>query len=175
MALTLKFFTILRLKISTLAITSALTSALISGVCFADYGEHYKTDPKWVLVWEQWCKGVSGGVSGEELETVRLISSYISFEQKSGSCRKEQEFLKYNMNYLVLNKREISDFSPLISLLDAKNIETLNIRGTRPTQDELNKLGFLENIPSFKRLFLPYSLENDRYPRCPFERKSICF
>lgn len=145
-----------------------------SGPAYSDNKQHYKSDSKWELNWEDWCLGKAKGIEEDELKIIRQISSYIAFQRKSGSCLKEQEFLKYSMSYLALKDESISDLSPLISLIDAKNFERLNIRLTRPSQNELNKLGFLETLPTFKSLFLPYSLSNDRHPRCPFEDKNLC-
>lgn len=152
----------------------ALITAL-SQVSLAEHTEHYKSDPMWELVWQDWCMGKKNGIYGKELETVKYISSKISIEAKAGSCLKQQEYLKYDLSYLMISGKKLSDYSPLISLLDAKNLKTLNLRRTKPSQNELNKLGFLELSKSFEGLYLPYSLEDDRPPICPFSNSLKCF
>ena len=152
----------------------AMTLFFNVGSTFAK-GESYKEDPKWVLTWEDWCLGKQAGATPNEMNAVIEISSIIAFESRGGSCLAQQEFLKYNLSSLVLKNNRISDFSPLISLLDANHLLTLNIRLTRPSQSELDKLSFLNFLPEFSRLFLPYSLNNDMTPRCPLDDVSKCY
>ena len=151
-----------------LAIILAFFTQVVSpNLAFSDTKSRYS--------WTEWCQQSNKDFTRSEIYLVNLISIQLSKQFDPRSCEDEQRIIEKRLATLTLSGRGIEDLSPLMVLRNSKKIESLDLVSTRLNQREINKLKFLDSLPSFKRLRLPKVSEGQPRILCPFRINAKCW